>query len=165
MSNIFVEPRNRSQDSKSNLAKLLVRNWSYNSDLIILIPKVLTNQFIKNRNELFEKIEEQWSNYHPVLLFLIGFNYCKFKDRYKEDLFLYLAKSIQFLIDRKKIRNSEREKTFENMLEQETLTDVLHLPWLGGKLKKSKENKRNNNSQDHASRYILINFAILLISI
>ena len=83
-----------------------------------------------NSDNILETISSSCSTYDPILMFLIGVNYERFKHNYSSNSFKILAEIIQKRIGKKLMNQLEVLKTYENLLEQDNLSSVFDLVWL-----------------------------------
>ena len=84
----------------------------------------------KSSDDLFDLIQLEGNNYHPLLLFLIGVNYGKFCEQFEDKLFIRILKKIQNKITNKTLDEAQVMKTFKRLLNQKRISKVLELNWL-----------------------------------
>ncbi|CAI2367338.1 unnamed protein product [Moneuplotes crassus] len=93
--------------------------------------------------DLFTLIKEEAQGFDPMLLFLLGYNYCKLEGNYNGKSFFELAKIIQKSIKGNLLNKVELQATYRKLYGQDYLSDVLNLSWF----KRHKEAFEQNNEE------------------
>jgi len=111
------------------------------------VPTKSTNRQnlqVSQDTDIFSLVKNNCADYDPVLLFLIGYNYCKFEQTYQDQSFFDLAQVIQKGISKRQLSDSQIIDTYSKLYSQTSLEQIFKLDWLKSKriamLMKDKQN-------------------------
>lgn len=90
--------------------------------------------------EFIRQIEEKCEGFSSHVMVMVGYNMHKFKQNYRKESFIELAKILQDFISGETIKKVEYKKVFRRLFEQESLAEVLSVKSLHDKKKEFEVN-------------------------
>jgi len=76
------------------------------------------------KDSLFLRITRECRNYNPVLLFLLGYHYCKSSKDYNQEHFFTLGNKIQEMIRKERLSQPEIFNILRNLMEISSKSEV-----------------------------------------